>query len=202
MVSIKTWLRFCQIGIFLFIFLYFLATKFYPGGSNADPTAAGFDWSKNYWCELLGPEAKNGLPNPARPIAAGAMFLLCFVLAVFFWVVPQKLVLKTNHKKIVQFSGAISMASALVFLTNWHETATIVSGFFGVVATAGVFFGLLKSQFWGLFWLGVVCLILILANNFIYFTHHFLAFLPVVQKVSFVIFLGWVFGVSRRISWV
>lgn len=193
----ENWLRCGQTGILLFIFLYFLATKFYPGGSNADPAAVGFDWARNYWCDLLGAESKKELPNPARPIAAGAMVLLCGVLAVFFWQVPQKLVLEKRFQKIVRFSGAISMASALLFLTPWHETATIVSGFWGVVAVAGIFWGLFKSQFWGLFWLGMVCLLLVLANNFIYFTHCFLVFLPVVQKLSFVVFLWWVFQVSK-----
>ena len=54
-------------GIILFIIFYFIAALHYPGGSNFDQHQAGFKWSTNYWCELLGYNAKNGQHNKQDP---------------------------------------------------------------------------------------------------------------------------------------
>ena len=193
---IRPWPRAVQFCILVFVALYFWAAKKYPGGSNFDPNSVGFDWLRNYWCELLGPIAKNGQPNPARPIASAAMFLIGAALAYFFWEMPKKLPIPAFFSKMTRFSGIVSMVFGMLFLTEWHETATIASGFFGVAAISGLFFGLFKGKNWPLFGLGMASLFCVLLNNFIYFTQILLPVLPVAQKISFAIFLYWAFKMS------
>jgi len=72
-------------GTLLFTCLYFIATLFYPGGSQADKNSKGFSWTNNYWCNLLNENAMNGQHNAARPIAITAMLVLCTTLMIF-WV--------------------------------------------------------------------------------------------------------------------
>ena len=65
-------------GIILFIIFYFIAALYYPGGSNFDQHQSGFKWSTNYWCELLGYNAKNGQHNTARPFGLSGMLFFLF----------------------------------------------------------------------------------------------------------------------------
>jgi len=43
-----------------------------------------------------------------------------------------------------------------------------------------------------LFWLGIINLVLIGINNFIYYSHFLLVWLPAVQKIAFLGVLVWV----------
>ncbi len=71
------------LAISAFIVLYILAAYFYPGGNDANKSQIGFDILQNYWCDLLGGQAKNGAPNPSRPIAIGVMIILFSGFAFF-----------------------------------------------------------------------------------------------------------------------
>jgi hypothetical protein len=81
-------------GAFLFVFLYFVATLFYPGGSQADKKSIGFSRTDNYWCNLLNENAMNGEHNSAKPLALISMFILCLTLATFGISFHNKLILE------------------------------------------------------------------------------------------------------------
>lgn len=62
----------------------------FPGGSDCDPAARGFDPWCNYLSDLLHAAARDGLPNPAAPLARAAM--LAFVAALPpFWALVARL---------------------------------------------------------------------------------------------------------------
>jgi hypothetical protein len=71
------------IGCVLFIILYVVAGLLYPGGSGTDKTSVGYNWTKNYWCNLLNNTAINGQINIAKPVAMTAMVILCISLSFF-----------------------------------------------------------------------------------------------------------------------
>lgn len=134
-------------GTLLFVILYFIATLFYPGGSRADKNSTGFSWVNNYWCNLLNQQAINGEKNPARSIALAAMFVLCLTLSLF-WLITPKYIL-TNKKLIltIQVCGILAMTTAFLLLTAInHDLVINISCGFGVMATAGTFVGLYKSN--------------------------------------------------------
>jgi hypothetical protein len=156
-------------GTLLFISLYFVATLFYPGGSQVDKNSKGFSWINNYWCNLLNENAMNEQYNSARPFAIAAMFILCLTLAIFWYIFPQKINLKRRSRLTIQISGGLAMTIGMFLFTNLHDTIVHVASLFGLVATIGTFIGLHKLKWTILFWLGVFNLTLVVLNNILYY---------------------------------
>lgn len=179
------------IGIMLFLILYFVASIYYPGGSMVDQNAKGFSWVHNFWCNLLNETAIYGEKNNARPIALVAMLVLSVSLSLFWIIFPKDFAVKTYLKRIVQFSGVISMCLAFFIFTNAHDFITNLASFFGVIALLFSFIILKQLKWKFLFRYGLVNLFLVLVNNIFYYNADLLPFLPLIQKISFLIFLVW-----------
>lgn len=92
------WLLIPLFGTIIFACLYFVATLFYPGGSQVDQDSKGFSWMNNYWCNLLNDNAINGQRNYARPIALAAMCILCFTLVYFWYIFSRHAYLKKSNR--------------------------------------------------------------------------------------------------------
>lgn len=188
----KFWLLTPVFGTFIFLILYIISANLYPGGSQVNKNSIGFSWANNYWCNLMYKNAVNGKINPARPFALTGMVILCSTIS-FFWIVfPHKV--KTNKigKYIIQFSGSISMTFSLFLYTNQHDKMIITAGFFGVIALFGTFISLYKIKWYGLFSLGIINLLLLGLNNYVYHIEELIIYLPIIQKISFLTFLIWI----------
>ena len=183
-------------GSNLFFVLYVIAAWCYPGGSNANRAAFGFNIYTNYWCDLLGSHAKNGQLNPAQPIAFTAMLELCLTLAYFWYVTPAVFNFPKPAQRFLQTAGALSMIVAPFIFTAHHDTIINIAGSLGVLAMLGTFAGLYKNQHAGLFRVGLGCLFLCGLNNYMYYTHWFIEHLPIIQKITFFLFLLWFCFVS------
>lgn len=190
------------LGILIFIVLYFIATLYYPGGSQVEKNSIGFSWIDNYWCNLLNENAMNGQQNSAKPIAMTAMLALCFSLS-FFWILfPQQVKTVKIIRLSIQISGIISMFVAFFLFTNInHDLITDVASFFGLIATIGTFTVLYKIRWMGLFMFGLINILLVGINNYVYFTHGLIIYLPVIQKISFAAFLIWIFCIDINLYW-
>jgi hypothetical protein len=185
-------------GIILFLLLYFLATKYYPGGSNFYPQEKGFSWSNNYWCELLGENAKNGQNNRARPIALLAMVILTFSISLFWVKLPNLIPMRLWMSRILQISGVISMFSAIFIFSSYHDFYVTISVLFGTLAFSLALYGLYTHHFMRYFNYCVLCLVLIQANNFIYLSSILIAYLPLLQKITFILVFAWIVALSMR----
>lgn len=187
MVLIPIW------GTLIFVVHYLVAAFLYPGGSQLDKNSIGFSWTDNYWCNLLNDFAINGQPNPARPIAMSGMFVLCLALS-FFWVqFPNHISVGKFAKLTIQTSGILAMAIALFLFSDIdHDLITNLASFFGLIATTGTFFGLYKNKWYGLFIFGLLIVILVGLNNYVYYSKGLIVYLPVIQKISFATFLLWI----------
>jgi len=180
-------------GTMIFVVLYFVATLLYPGGSQVDKKSIGFSWTNNYWCNLLNENAINGQHNPAKPIAMTGMFVLCLTLAFFWFLFPRHINLGTKLKLAIQISGTIAMTIAFFLFTNInHDLVTNLAAIFGAIATIGTFIGLYKTKWFGLFTFGLLNILLVGLNNYVYYTKGLIIYLPVIQKISFAAFLIWV----------
>jgi hypothetical protein len=171
--------------------LYIVATLYYPGGSNLDKQSQGFDWLKNYWCDLTGVLAKNGEMNAARPIALIAMLILCSSLGVFWYFLP-KLFRNFRYNKALQSLGISSMFITLFLFTDYHDAVINTAGGIGFIVLAFTFTGLYQNKFFTLLYYGLCCLALLMFNYFIYETHRLPEFQPIIQKINFVFFLSWI----------
>ncbi len=188
------------IGILLFWVLFIYAATLYPGGSQADSNSVGYDWVNNYWCNLLNSHATNGLPNPARPIAISAMIILCLSLIFFFMQFAKKVSQHKNWQNIIFYSGTISMLFAVFIFTDYHDLMTTLSSIFGVFAVVGIILEIYRSALILYKVTGVVCILLLGLNNFIYYTEMGIYYLPLLQKITLAIVLAWVAGLSLEIS--
>lgn len=189
-----------MMGVIVFVVVYVVATFLYPGGSQVNKNSIGFSWTNNYWCNLLNENAINGQHNPARPIAITGMFILCSTLA-FFWILFSK---HANTGKInrlvIQISAILSMTIAFFLFTSIdHDLLTNLASFFGIIATTGTFIGLYKNKWYGLFFFGLLNMLLVGLNNYLYYNKGLIIYLPIVQKVSFGTFLVWVCSIDLRL---
>lgn len=185
------------LGIILFVILYVVATFYYPGGSQLNKNEVGFSWTNNYWCNLLNEKAINGAYNPAKPIALTGMFILCVSLAVFWFVFPKLLNLQKGLKLSIQISGILAMSIAYFLFTTFdHDLVTNLASIFGLIATIGTFIGLYQERWYGLFAFGILNLLIVGINNYVYYNKELIIYLPVIQKLSFATFLVWICSID------
>lgn len=187
----RIWIITPIIGNSLFIILYIIAAFLYPGGSGTDKTSSGYNWTENYWCNLLSEKAINGQINTARSIAITAMTILCISLSSFWVLFPALAQLKKKHRLLIQITGIISMITAFLLLSNAdHDMAVNISSSFGFIAMAATIVALHQLKWNKLFLLGLFNIFLIALNNYLYHTAQ-MTYLPIVQKFSFLSFLVW-----------
>ncbi|MBO0931381.1 hypothetical protein [Fibrella aquatilis] len=187
------------LGIGLFLGLYGWATILYPGGSNADRTAVGFNWLTNYWCDLTGEIAKNGQPNPAAPIATAAMLVLCVSLSIFWLTLPRLFSQPRRLRALMQYPGVTAMLVAPFVASAYHDTAINLTGVLALPPLLLTLLGLYQGRYVRLLAIGGVCLLLVALNNAIYHLAWHLNWLPVIQKITFLVVLSWVGAISWRV---
>lgn len=194
------WLLTPIFGTIIFVVLYVVATLLYPGGSQVDKNSIGFSWTNNYWCNLLNENAINGQHNPAKPVAITGMFVLCLTLSFFWFLFPININLDKKLKLAIQISGTIAMTIAFFLFTNInHDLVINLAAFFGGIATAGTFFGLYKTKWFGLLAFGLFNILLVGLNNYVYYTKGLIIYLPVIQKITFSTFLMWVCCINVKL---
>jgi len=179
------------IGIALFVFLYVVAAQLYPGGSSVDPISRGYSWLHNYWCDLLDVYAINGVRNPSRQVAIGAMMVMCFC-QIFFWHdVPKLLDVSTGMKKIIEYCGTSSMVIGMFLFTEYHDLVVNLGGFLWGIALALTMVGLYRTGMFEALWIGEACLGLGAINYFIFDTGICLPALAMTQKIALAAYLYW-----------
>lgn len=191
------------IGIVIFIGLFIYTASLYPGGSQLDPESVGFDWQRNYWCNLMSEEALNGEINPARPVALTAMVLLCVSMAYFFFLFAEYYEQHLKWRRAIKISGITGMLSAIFIFTSWHDVMTTLLSVAGIVVIIGMIRALYRNKYIPFMIAGIGCMIVIGINNWFYYDERFLAYSPLVQKTAFVLILGWTIALNlnmKRVS--
>ncbi|MGN6293272.1 MAG: hypothetical protein ACTHMV_11055 [Chitinophagaceae bacterium] len=177
-------------GIVLFSLLYVIATLLYPGGSDIDRHAKGFNWLHNYWCELMAPYSQNGQPNTARSLAISAMCVLAASLALIWYFVPSHLPFSRPLQKFISLCGVLSMAILFFLFSYDHDQVINMASTLGFMAILLTSAGLYRKKMFLLFGLGVIGFLLGLLNTWLYYSGQ-RYYLPVVQKITFIFFLAW-----------
>ena len=179
------------LGIGSFVFFYIMAALNYPGGSWVFPNKKGFSFWHNYLCDLLDSYAINGELNTAQFYAIAALGSLCIGLFWLWFYLPRLFETKSFNLKIMKISGLISLIIIFFLASGNHDTIVRIAGFFGVIAFITCSIELFKADYLNLSLLGVLCLVIFLINYYIYETGFFTESLPVIQKITFVVFIIW-----------
>lgn len=175
-----------------------MAAFFYPGGQPGNVHAEGFSWLHNYWCHLLNEQAINGEWNKGRPYAIAGMLILCISLSGFWFFYPVKSTVNRALQWMIRCCGPLAMLSALFIGSFDHDAVTNIASGFGLIAVCGTLYILYKHRQQFLFRLGIFNLVLVGLNNLLYYTPALLWLLPVVQKISFLSVLLWIWLISFR----
>jgi hypothetical protein len=188
------------IGILIFVGLYFYATKFYPGGSQANINSIGFEWQNNHWCNLLAEKSMNGLENPARPIAIAGMVILCASMILFFFQFANYFEKNKNWRITVKISGTIAMFSAIFIFTTLHDVLTTVLSLCGIVVIIGMIKALYNNNLTVFTVIGVLSIAIIGINNFFYYNEYLIEYSPLIQKAGFILILSWTIGLNLKMN--
>ncbi|MDX2360134.1 MAG: hypothetical protein QNK23_04975 [Crocinitomicaceae bacterium] len=180
------------IGILSYVVLYIIAAKLYPGGSIVYPDSIGFDWSNNYWCNLIGDNSMNGQVNIAQPYALIGMIVLGISLGIFFYQYPRYFKLKSPWNSIVPISGITGSFFSMLIMSDYHDLTAVLAAVFGALSIVGIFLGLRNTGLTYFIWTGILCILLIALNGYIYFSKNHIIWLPIIQKITFAAVLLWV----------
>ncbi len=180
-----------NLGILCFLLLFVYAACHYPGGSQFDADSIGFDWVNNYWCDLLFSPTSYGKENPSKPIAIAAMSVLCISMYLFFYSFSIQLSKNKCWKNSLQCFGFLAMLFGFLISTSYHNLMIILSSSCGIIVLLAILLGLKKHQLKFFLFSGTFCLLLLLANNLIYYTPLSKAYLPLIQKITFLLVLLW-----------
>ena len=97
-------------------------------------------------------------------------------------------------------NGILSMTFAILIFTEYHDLITIISSIFGFFVVIGIIRAVYKSELAIYKISGVVCILLLGMNNYIYYTNQFIEVLPLLQKITFAIILIWIIGLNYEIT--
>lgn len=181
--------------LILALMLLLISTFLYPGGSQLDKNAIGFDWTNNYLCNLFNEKAVNGSENPARTPAICGMILLCVSFTLFFIHFSKKIPKKLDAQ-IIQYSGVGAMISAFFLVTSYHDVMTIFASTLGLLSLFYILVYTFKSKLAFLKYLSLLSILILYLNNYIYYTQNGLAWLPILQKISFLTLFIWLIGLE------
>jgi hypothetical protein len=182
------------LGIVISACLLFVATTRYPGGTAESATSAGYDWGHNFISSLFAAKALNGADNPARNFAIPAMLILCVSVGALFKSISNKSTSRIQRKTI-EISGIGAAVYAFLVVTPMHNVMISIGLPFALIAQLATLHLLYVTRRWLLFVVGSVCILLSLLSAAMYYQHLFFGLLPVVQKVSLLVCLGWLVAV-------
>ena len=183
------------IGIIISSLLLLVSSLKYPGGSQYNKFANGFDWKHNYICNLFDKLAVNGDYNASRYWAIAGTFFFCVSFAFFFVRFSKKLVSK-SAASIIKYCVVSAMIAAFLIVTPYHDAMIVLSSTLALISMFYITVFLFKSKLFGFKLLSIICLLISYFCNYIYYTKHYLEFLPIVQKMALGITVIWMLGLE------
>lgn len=91
------------------------------------------------------------------------------------------------------------MTFGVLISTQYHDVMTIISSVFGLIVIIGIIKEIYLSELSFYKISGVLCILLLGVNNYIYYTQHLIRLLPLIQKITFVIILIWIVGLNYEL---
>ena len=82
--------------------------------------------------------------------------------------------------------------TGMFLFSSFHDVIVNLATVAGLVPVTSTFIGLYWLRWKKLYWMGLFSLVLVALNNVLYYGDGLQRFLPVVQKITFLYFLGWI----------
>lgn len=210
---------FLMLALFVFVVLEGIAMALYPGGTWLNRSSVGYDFFRNFFCDLAAPKALNGKPNPGAIFAQVGMFFFTLGL-IPFWILVTSLVRQVRARlaKVVMALGTISsLAASLVpFVSSQqfgflHPMLVFLAGIPGLMAGGLSMYGLVKTKSGSRIpaRLAVLTVILVGIDGILYAIHVLTGYevhpilLPSLQKMGAMSLVAWmisavIFGKRAR----
>jgi hypothetical protein len=171
--------------------LLYVATVYYPGGSQHDIHSVGYDWQNNYLSNLFSEKAINGMANTSRPWSVGGMFFLSLSFALFFIQFSKK-ISSTGAAKVIRYAGIASMICAFLTVTPYHDKMVTLASTLALLSMFYITIFVFKSKLHFFKILCVAALLVTYCCNYVYYTGNYLAWLPIMQKLDLLLAVTWI----------
>ena len=188
---------FSFVGYFL---LFGFAALQYPGGSDAFPDANSYDLFHNYWCDLMGEESKNCLPNSGAVYAKIAHVISAFGLGLFSIIFPFLFEKRAKIHRYITISGVLMSIFYALILTELHDLAINLTGLSGAFVFFLAAYEMLTSKKTTVF-LSFLAVVLISSFSlFIYLSQWNIYYLPFIQKIMLLSITSWMIWITWLIE--
>jgi len=170
------------LGITISIVLFLIAISLYPGGTYQDKNTVGFDWTKNYICNLFEAKALNGSQNTSRIYAFFAMFIYSISCSVFFVNMSKKIPEKT-FQYIIKYGGILIMPFTFLIVTPLHDWMLNISSFlfWNCIVSITVFIFRTRLLFFKIY--NSICILIFIYAVYIHSSSNW-DLLPIIAKVN------------------
>lgn len=136
----------------VFVLLFVAAMILYPGGTWTDRSSVGYDFFRNYFCDLTADVALDGRSNPGARLAVASMIVVGVGLGPFWFVVTHGWTRDIPLKLVVRVLGLLSSVAlvAVPLLPSGrygvlHAIAILIAGVPGLVAAIFAVVGLFRE---------------------------------------------------------
>ncbi|WP_430899178.1 MULTISPECIES: hypothetical protein [unclassified Paraflavitalea] len=79
-----------------------------------------------------------------------------------------------------------------------HDLIINAASLLGMISISLTLIGLYKSKWYAVFTWGFINILLVIANNVLYYNSNLIQFLPIVQKISFASYLLWFSSINIK----
>ncbi|HET9955461.1 MAG TPA: hypothetical protein VFQ61_13190 [Polyangiaceae bacterium] len=201
-------------SLVLFAFGIGGAMAAYPGGTHLDPRTHGYDFTGNFWCDMLRDPALNGSPNSqGAGLAALSLWIIGAGLLPFWGILAESCSERGSKSwlrptiRVLGISGSFGLMLVALLPSDrfpiWHGLAVTIGGTSGVVAAAVAIVasvvngsGPRYAARLGALTLGAAVANLVQYARQIWFDASYVALLPALQKIASLCFFLWVATLS------
>ena len=145
-----------------------------------------------YFCDLLGTSNQNYHFTLSKLLAIVGWIVFGISIS-FFWNLFPRLILISKWTALsIRLFGTTAPLILLLLIFKFNHVWVVVLGFiFGIGTSLFVLYALFKSGYKQFFYFGVLTDAFLMSNMFVFSTHIMIDYLPIIQKLTFVIFLSW-----------
>ena len=184
------------IGIALGVLLLIISTFFYPGGTLNDPNSVGYSWFENYISNLLRPLAVNGMENAARPWAVAGALILTLSFGLFFYQFSAFLKVK-SAAFVIKYVGIVAtFLGFLIVIPSLHDILVTVTSALSLLLFFYLTVFVINAKKPILSLMSVLFLILFYFATFMYSARFHLEYMPIMQKIVFVVKIVWILSLA------
>jgi|TARA_R110001599_G_scaffold84130_2_gene226709 hypothetical protein len=184
------------VGVMVGTLLLIISTIYYPGGNSENVNSEGYDWVNNYISNLLRPLAVNGEENTARPIAIFGILLLSASFGFFFVNFARKIKIR-SASLVIKYLGLLATTFGFVtVIPSMHDIMVTLSSILTLLIFFYITVIVIKSKLTMMKIMSIVFLLTFYFGAYMYFSRFQLEFMPVMQKIIFVMKIAWVLSLE------